>query len=87
MTILLHDLHADDIQWNLAPLDDDAADVWPLDLPAARARIIDLERDFLVCRMWFRESLHALHLVTRERDRLKQTVQELRESLHGARAA
>ncbi len=83
---LTHDLDVNQIQWNLTPLPDSSE--WSLpDLATARARIIDLEHDVLIYRMWFRESLHALHVVTRERDRLRQTNRELRELLRGAHPA
>ncbi len=79
-TAVTHDLHADDIHWNLTPLPDSSE--WSLpDLATARARIIDLEHDVLIYRMWFRESLHALHNLTLERDRLRRSVRELRDSL------
>jgi len=75
-----HDLDADEIQWNLTPLPD-SGEWWLPDLATARRRIIDLEHDVLIYRMWFRASLHALHNLTLERDRLRRSVRELRESL------
>jgi hypothetical protein len=55
-----------------------------IELIEARERILSLEADIRVYREIATAGIHALHELTTERDQLRRTVRELRESVRYA---